>query len=57
MLWIKLFEADAARAKQSELPVLLVTGYAGTALEDWKLDSGMEVLAKPFRLATLIERV
>jgi nitrogen-specific signal transduction histidine kinase/ActR/RegA family two-component response regulator len=50
--------ADAARAAVSDLPVLLITGYAGSALNGkGKLESGMELLVKPFTLDDLAERV
>ena len=28
--------------------MLLLTGYAGLALEDWRLAPGMEIASKPF---------
>jgi len=49
--------ADAARERRPNLPVLLITGYAGAALTDWQLASGMEVVSKPFKLNTLAARV
>ena len=49
--------ADAARVQRPDLPVLLITGYAGPALEDWRLEPGMEVMTKPFRLEDLAARV
>jgi PAS domain S-box-containing protein len=49
--------ADAARASRPGLPVLLITGYAGTALEDMALSPGLEVIAKPFALGSLTARV
>jgi signal transduction histidine kinase/CheY-like chemotaxis protein len=49
--------ADAARETKPGLPVLLLTGYAGMALDSLKLDDGMEILRKPFSLDTLSERV
>jgi DNA-binding response OmpR family regulator len=49
--------ADAAREDRSGLPVLLITGYAGTALEDTGLPPGMDVMRKPFALETLAARV
>ncbi|MGI4799753.1 MAG: PAS domain-containing protein [Janthinobacterium lividum] len=48
--------AEAARERRSDLPVLFVTGYAGTSL-DGQLDPGMAVISKPFSLAILAERV
>ncbi len=49
--------ADAARERRPGLPVLLITGYAGKALEDAGLAPGMEVLHKPFVLDALTARV
>jgi CheY-like chemotaxis protein len=48
--------ADAVRARRPALPVLFVTGYAGTALAD-ALPPGMSVIAKPFALDALVEKV
>ena len=45
----------ATRAQRPELPVLLISGYAGSRLEDVELRRGhTEFLAKPFRLAELL---
>jgi CheY-like chemotaxis protein len=49
--------ADAARVTRPVLPVLLITGYAGTALENMALPPGIEVIGKPFALTTLTTRV
>jgi len=49
--------ADAGRAINPNLRVLLVTGYAGKALDDGRLPEGMEILRKPFALDALAERV
>jgi PAS domain S-box-containing protein len=50
--------ADAARTVISNLPVLLITGYAGDSLDGkGNLESGMELLVKPFTLDDLAERV
>jgi signal transduction histidine kinase/CheY-like chemotaxis protein len=49
--------ADAAREKTPNLPVLLLTGYAGQALDSLNLAAGMEVLRKPFALDAFSERV
>jgi PAS domain S-box-containing protein len=49
--------ADAARERRPGLPVMLITGYAGKALDDADLAPGMEVLRKPFALGALTERV
>jgi signal transduction histidine kinase/ActR/RegA family two-component response regulator len=48
--------ADAARLKRAGLPVLFITGYAGSALQD-RLAPGMEVLGKPFTLDALAAKV
>ena len=44
--------AEAARAARPGLPVLFVTGYEGGVL-DGRLEPGMAVLCKPFRLEAL----
>jgi DNA-binding response OmpR family regulator len=44
------------RADAPFLPVLFITGYAGSAKFD-ELDAGMQVLAKPFRLPALMAKV
>jgi signal transduction histidine kinase/CheY-like chemotaxis protein len=50
--------ADAARAAYPGLKVLMMTGYAGNAARDRNfLEQGMELIAKPFSLDTLGERV
>ena len=49
--------ADAARELMPRLPVLLITGYGGDAINDERLAPGMDVLAKPFSLEALTERV
>jgi CheY-like chemotaxis protein len=49
--------ADAARARKPDLPVLLITGFAGKALVDGRLPEGMEILRKPFELDELTSRV
>ena len=49
--------ADAVRAGRPALPVLFITGYAGDALDDARLPSGMEVLRKPFDVDKLIAQV
>ena len=48
--------AQAARSRNPQLPVLLVTGYSGTVLEA-NLPPGIEVLRKPFPGSTLQVRV
>ena len=49
--------ADAARHLHPGLKVLFVTGYAAGALVAGNLGGGMQVLAKPFGMAALVERV
>ena len=49
--------ADAARIQRPGLPILLITGYAGPALDDWRLEPGMDVMTKPFRLEDLTASV
>lgn len=49
--------AEAARAAQPNLPILLITGYAGKSLETLPLAPNMEVLRKPFALDELVARV
>ncbi|MBB5866186.1 PAS domain-containing protein [Xanthomonas sp. 3058] len=50
--------ADAGRQYRPTLPVLFVTGYAATAaVGAGQLDTGMEVLTKPFLAADLEQRV
>jgi PAS domain S-box-containing protein len=48
--------AEAARALRPELPVLFITGYAGSVLKD-PLARGMEIMGKPFSLDSFIGRV
>jgi PAS domain S-box-containing protein len=48
--------ADAARELWPALPVLFITGYAGSSLEE-ELAPGMEVISKPFKLRAFITRV
>ena len=48
--------ADTARERRPDLPVLFVTGYAGSALER-QLAPGMQVIGKPFMLETLAAQV
>ncbi len=50
--------ADAVRARLPDLPVLLITGYAGEAIAGpGRLAPGMGILVKPFDLSTLAARV
>ncbi len=45
------------RANAHCLPVLPITGYVGGTLDGWHLAPGMAVIAKPFPLYLLTERV
>ncbi len=50
--------ADAVRELVANLPVLLITGYAGEAIKgQGRLAPGMELLGKPFGLEVLAARV
>ena len=48
--------ADAARERRPDLPVLFITGYAGSVLEN-QLEPGMQVIRKPFALDELAARI
>jgi CheY-like chemotaxis protein len=48
--------ADAARERWLDLPVLFITGYAGSVLKD-ELAPDMEVIRKPFTLDVLAARI
>jgi signal transduction histidine kinase len=48
--------ADAALQIRPDMPVLMITGYAGKALDDIALPQGMEVLRKPFPIDVLTAR-
>jgi PAS domain S-box-containing protein len=49
--------ADAARERNPHLPILLITGYAGSALNEMALAPGMELMRKPFTMDTLMAQV
>jgi CheY-like chemotaxis protein len=50
--------ADAARATRPDLKVLFVTGYAeNAAIGNGLLEAGMQVIAKPFAMAALGNKV
>lgn len=49
--------ADEARALKPDFPVLLITGYAGAALDRLEPVTGVEILQKPFSLDELAARV
>ena len=48
--------AEVARERWPGLPVLFITGYAGSML-DGQLSRGMEVISKPFTLDALIAKL
>ena len=50
--------ADVARGWRDDLPILLMTGYAQTAINRQAfLGTGMEILIKPFQINELLEKV
>jgi nitrogen-specific signal transduction histidine kinase/CheY-like chemotaxis protein len=49
--------AEAARLHRPGLPVVLITGYAGAALDSAQLTAGVEVLLKPFALEILTGKI
>jgi PAS domain S-box-containing protein len=50
--------ADAARVLRTDLKVLFITGYAENAVVgNGHLDPGMEILAKPFAMSSLANKV
>jgi CheY-like chemotaxis protein len=50
--------ADAARTLRPQLKVLFITGYAENAvIKNGHLDPGMAVLAKPFAMSTLGNKI
>ena len=50
--------ADAARVVRPTLPVLFITGFAENAVVgDGALEPGMALLAKPFAMEALVERI
>jgi PAS domain S-box-containing protein len=49
--------AEAARQFRPGLPILLVTGFAGSALDEFEVPANLEMLSKPFGLETLCARV
>jgi len=50
--------ADAARVLRPGLKLLFITGYAeNAAIGNGHLDAGMEILAKPFAMSTLGNKV
>jgi PAS domain S-box-containing protein len=49
--------ADAARAKRPNLKVLFMTGYAEKAASNSFLQSGMEIISKPFSMDSLAAKI
>ena len=49
--------ADAARVERPALKVLFVTGYAEDAARSSFLDSGMEIITKPFTMEVLASKI
>ena len=49
--------ADAARVERPALKVLFVTGYAEDAAGSSFLDSGMEIISKPFTMEVLASKI
>nr|WP_321984487.1 ATP-binding protein [uncultured Lichenicoccus sp.] len=49
--------AEVARATRPNLPVLLITGYAGRALDTQRMAAGVEAISKPFALEMLTARI
>ena len=49
--------AEKIRERFPELPVLLITGYAGMAADGLNVSDGLEILRKPFSLDELLEQV
>jgi signal transduction histidine kinase/PAS domain-containing protein len=50
--------ADAARVSRPDLKVLFITGYAeNAAVGNGHLDPGMEILTKPFAMASLANKI
>jgi CheY-like chemotaxis protein len=50
--------ASAARVRRPDIKVLFITGYAeNTAIKNGHLESGMAVLAKPFAMSTLSNKI
>ena len=50
--------ADAARVTRPDLKVLFITGFAENAvIGNGHLDTGIEIVAKPFEMATLATKI
>ena len=48
---------EVARATRTNLPVLLITGYAGRALDTRQMAPGVEIISKPFALEAMTARI
>lgn len=48
---------EAARAARPDLPILVITGYAGKSFQETKLATNIKVLRKPFTLEDLAAQV
>jgi PAS domain S-box-containing protein len=49
--------AEAGRELRPSLPILLITGFAGSPAAEWDLGPGVEVIGKPFRMNKLVSCV
>lgn len=49
--------ADAARALEPKMPILMITGYAGKEIDQLQHMTNVEILRKPFALNQLIDRI
>jgi len=49
--------ADAARARRSNLKVLFMTGYAESAASNEFLETGMQIISKPFTMDKLADKI
>ncbi|MCQ4233912.1 PAS domain-containing protein [Pseudomonas stutzeri] len=49
--------ADIARQQRPQLPVLFMTGYAERAASSGFLDSGMDMISKPFTIDQLVQQI
>ena len=49
--------ADAAVQARPGLPVLMITGYAGAALDEAALQPGMDIMRKPFGMDEFCRRI
>lgn len=49
--------ADVARQHRAQLPILFMTGYAEQAASSGFLDSGMDMISKPFTIEQLAQQI